>query len=284
MLKMKRKRDVNFFFGGGGTGSDVRISSPWLAIFGETLTTIFLFFSFENEIWILTCFAGQRCEINIDECSSQPCANGGECVDLVDGFKCICPLGYTGAQCQVSLNSSKFFGYFSCLVRERNEILRAGRFVLFLLLFVGPSKSLAASNWRMSCGRESWIMYRFFSLFFLFIFFPIKQTDTDLCHPNPCANGSPCFNTLGQLGGPDYYCLCQSHWQGKNCSRYRQPPPPPPLPASQPSPREFFFLVFFLPFLFFFSIRFDSSCGNTKPPHVPSCLVWERYYRFWRYY
>jgi hypothetical protein len=28
--------------------------------------------------------------------------NGGECVDLVDGFKCICPLGYTGSQCQVS--------------------------------------------------------------------------------------------------------------------------------------------------------------------------------------
>lgn len=101
-------------------------------------------------------------------------------------------------------------------------------------------------------------MYRFFSLFFLFIFFPIKQTDTDLCHPNPCANGSPCFNTLGQLGGPDYYCLCQSHWQGKNCSRYRQPPPPPPLPASQPSPREFFFFGFFSsPFFFFFnSIRF----------------------------
>jgi hypothetical protein len=120
-------------------------------------------------------------------------------------------------------------------------------------------------------------------------FFSIKQTDTDLCHPNPCANGSPCFNTLGLLGGPDYYCLCQSHWQGKNCSRYRPPPPPPPPPSS-PSLREFspskkkrksyFVVVFFVYFSFpSFSFQFDSiHHAAIKPRHVPSCLVWEPYH------
>ena len=56
---------------------------------------------------------GHRCEMNVDECSSGPCSNGGECVDLVDGFKCICPLGYTGAQCQVSKHINIFIS-FSC--------------------------------------------------------------------------------------------------------------------------------------------------------------------------
>ncbi len=106
-------------------------------------------------------------------------------------------------------------------------------------------------------GWESWMVNNV-------SFFSIKQTDTDLCHPNPCANGSPCFNTLGLLGGPDYYCLCQSHWQGKNCSRYRPPPPPPPPPSS-PSLREFLLKrrknLFIFPFVFL-SIRFDSSCGH----------------------
>jgi jagged-like protein len=46
---------------------------------------------------------GRHCEVNVNECDSNPCRNGGECVDLINGFKCICPLGYTGHQCQASL-------------------------------------------------------------------------------------------------------------------------------------------------------------------------------------
>ena len=44
---------------------------------------------------------GRHCEVDVDECRSDPCRNGGECVDLIDAFKCICPLGYTGHQCEV---------------------------------------------------------------------------------------------------------------------------------------------------------------------------------------
>ena len=101
-----------------------------------------------------------------------------------------------------------------------------------------------------------------------------KQTDTDLCHPNPCANGSPCFNTLDPLGGPDYYCLCPSHWQGKNCSRYRTPPQPP-TPTSTPSLRECTSIFCFLPPLLnspftwetvLALFNFDSSSARTFHP------------------
>ncbi|KAL3276421.1 hypothetical protein HHI36_011806 [Cryptolaemus montrouzieri] len=43
-------------------------------------------------------FSGRRCEIDIDECSSQPCYNGG--TFLPQGYRCQCALGYSGINCQ----------------------------------------------------------------------------------------------------------------------------------------------------------------------------------------
>lgn len=41
-------------------------------------------------------FTGTRCQVNIDDCVSNPCKNGGLCHDSVAGYTCECPLGYTG--------------------------------------------------------------------------------------------------------------------------------------------------------------------------------------------
>lgn len=45
-------------------------------------------------------YIGRDCETNIDECANSPCRNGGECVDLIGNFKCICPVGYSGSLCE----------------------------------------------------------------------------------------------------------------------------------------------------------------------------------------
>lgn len=41
-------------------------------------------------------YAGDNCEDDVDECASQPCQNGGFCIDLVARYLCSCPPGTLG--------------------------------------------------------------------------------------------------------------------------------------------------------------------------------------------
>uniref|UniRef100_A0A8B9BGZ1 Fibulin 7 n=1 Tax=Anser brachyrhynchus TaxID=132585 RepID=A0A8B9BGZ1_9AVES len=47
---------------------------------------------------------------SIDDCSSNPCANGGTCVDGNQSYTCLCPRGWSGTSCQnwVTLSNSSF--------------------------------------------------------------------------------------------------------------------------------------------------------------------------------
>ncbi|XP_024114885.1 sushi, nidogen and EGF-like domain-containing protein 1 isoform X1 [Oryzias melastigma] len=49
-------------------------------------------------------FTGQQCQIDVDECASSPCQNGGTCEDLTNSFSCECPAGYTGLQCETDID------------------------------------------------------------------------------------------------------------------------------------------------------------------------------------
>lgn len=41
-------------------------------------------------------FSGDYCEVDFDECLSQPCYTGATCENKINGFNCICPPGFTG--------------------------------------------------------------------------------------------------------------------------------------------------------------------------------------------
>ena len=49
-------------------------------------------------------WAGTLCDVNLDECASYPCANGGTRVDGVFFCTCVCGAGYTGFNCEADVN------------------------------------------------------------------------------------------------------------------------------------------------------------------------------------
>ena len=49
--------------------------------------------------------------IDIDECASSPCKNGGTCIDGVDSYTCDCVPGFTGINCEIGKEES-FWIYF----------------------------------------------------------------------------------------------------------------------------------------------------------------------------
>uniref|UniRef100_A0A8C9V4C8 Sushi, nidogen and EGF like domains 1 n=1 Tax=Scleropages formosus TaxID=113540 RepID=A0A8C9V4C8_SCLFO len=74
-------------------------------------------------------FTGRRCQIDVDECASYPCQNGGICTDQTNSFICQCPLGFKGHLCEIDvdecherpcLNEAECLqgvGNFTCLCR-----------------------------------------------------------------------------------------------------------------------------------------------------------------------
>ncbi|KAI4560748.1 hypothetical protein MJG53_017377 [Ovis ammon polii x Ovis aries] len=47
---------------------------------------------------------GRLCEVEVNECASAPCLNQADCHDLLNGFRCICPPGFTGPRCEEDIN------------------------------------------------------------------------------------------------------------------------------------------------------------------------------------
>lgn len=86
-------------------------------------------------VWRYRCecqagWEGQHCELEKNECQSNPCLNGGSCVDRHNGYTCQCKLGFGGKRHRdlsfyirsiLKISSSPFWidaqcrGSFSCL-------------------------------------------------------------------------------------------------------------------------------------------------------------------------
>ena len=41
-------------------------------------------------------FEGDRCEVNIDDCTDHTCQNGATCIDGIQSYSCQCMPGFTG--------------------------------------------------------------------------------------------------------------------------------------------------------------------------------------------
>ena len=50
---------------------------------------------------------------DINECSSNPCQNGGECMDAVNMYTCNCADGYEGTHCETGKIEPKTYRNYS---------------------------------------------------------------------------------------------------------------------------------------------------------------------------
>ena len=57
---------------------------------------------------ILLCMKNHSILLDVDECDSVPCHNGGNCTDGIDGFTCDCVPGHTGYFCETGWLSLRF--------------------------------------------------------------------------------------------------------------------------------------------------------------------------------
>ncbi|XP_043914307.1 protein crumbs homolog 1-like [Protopterus annectens] len=131
-------------------------------------------------------FTGDNCEININECESEPCKHGAICEDLVNAFQCFCQPGYTGVICENDIDECEnnpcqngatcvdhIADYFcKCPQADMNELIWGG-----------------------------------------------KNCTVELigCQRHHCQNGASCVPTYTE-GIHDYTCHCTHGFYGENCS------------------------------------------------------------------
>ena len=75
--------------------------------------------------------------LDVDECTSSPCYNGGTCIDQVNSFRCDCVPGYGGPVCEARKYMIDIQSIFTYSALRKlwdilaNEWATAHAFVLF---------------------------------------------------------------------------------------------------------------------------------------------------------
>uniref|UniRef100_A0A8C2AC26 Slit homolog 1b (Drosophila) n=1 Tax=Cyprinus carpio TaxID=7962 RepID=A0A8C2AC26_CYPCA len=117
-------------------------------------------------------YKGRNCEVSVSACEGGPCVNGGTCHSDEDrkGFSCWCPVGFAGQLCELDVDD--------CVENDCEN---------------GTICVDGVGNYSCVC----------------------PQYEEDLCYPgqNPCRRGSTCIPTVT---GPK--CICPPGFVGDDCS------------------------------------------------------------------
>ena len=122
-------------------------------------------------------FGGDRCSVDRDECSVNPCLHGGRCIDRVNAFECRCRPGYTGALCEDDVDE--------CLQ--------------YPCANGAMCRQLVEPN-QFECRCAAGFIGRFCT------------ENVDECISAPCQNGGECKDRIA-----DVQCRCTSEYFGRFC-------------------------------------------------------------------
>uniref|UniRef100_A0A674MY80 Notch receptor 2 n=1 Tax=Takifugu rubripes TaxID=31033 RepID=A0A674MY80_TAKRU len=101
-------------------------------------------------------YTGDKCDVDINECSSNPCMSGGTCVDNVNGFHCLCPPSTYGLLC--------LSGTDHCVAQPCVH-----------------GKCIEQQNGYFCQCEAGWVGQH-------------CEQEKDECLPNPCQNGGSCLD------------------------------------------------------------------------------------------
>ncbi|XP_071510124.1 fibropellin-3-like [Diadema antillarum] len=120
-------------------------------------------------------YDGPLCQNDIDECLSDPCQNGGTCNDLVNGYTCTCIQGYTGDNCEIDVDD--------CASNPCQN---------------GATCNDGINSYTCDCapGFEG----------------DRCEIDIDECASNPCLNDGNCTDGINM-----FTCQCTAEWTGARC-------------------------------------------------------------------
>uniref|UniRef100_A0A182VJ43 Crumbs n=1 Tax=Anopheles merus TaxID=30066 RepID=A0A182VJ43_ANOME len=122
-------------------------------------------------------FLGLNCEENFNECQSNPCQNGGLCNDKDNAFYCTCALGYEGEFCELDI-----------AVCETGDRCHNGAACI-----EGPGLEFSC---RCTEGYEG----------------RLCDAEINECASSPCLNGAICIDKFAS-----YVCACPMGFGGTNC-------------------------------------------------------------------
>lgn len=145
-------------------------------------------------------FMGEHCQTEINACSSAPCQNNGKwmiltlynssysseikflsskgtCINNVESYSCLCPVGWTGNSCEMNVNECLF--PLSC----------------------HPNSTCVDLPGSYKCICPSWLTGE------------NCLTAIDQCETFSCLNNAVCINNFGSLPT----CHCQSGFTGAHC-------------------------------------------------------------------
>ncbi|KAK1791468.1 hypothetical protein P4O66_013474, partial [Electrophorus voltai] len=160
-------------------------------------------------------FTGASCETQVNECSDNPCRNGGSCTDLENTYNCACPPGFYGRNCELSAMTCADGPCFNGGRCADNP--DGGYFCQCPASYAGfncEKKIDHCSSNPCSNGAQCLDIVDSYLCQCPEGFTGAHCDDNiDDCAGYPCQNGGTCQDALN-----DYTCTCPPGYTSKNCS------------------------------------------------------------------